>query len=363
MTPGVLDTLVIGAGPAGLASSRALSRRGIRHLVLERGRHAGQAWSDLYDSLVLHTARALSALPGRGFPQGTPLFPTRRDFVDYLQDYAAAFSVPIQTNSEALDVRRDNRLWRACLASGDEIAARSIVVATGILSNPQAPQLPGRDQFNGLVMHSVEYRRPQPFAGQRVLVIGTGNSGADIALELADAGVDVAITGRRGAAMMPLMPLTVAGIPVHYFGFALAPLLAWQTCPRTAIVGRRLHAALRTGAIRWRDQLVELNATAARFRSGAALPVDSVICATGYRPAVGFLGDLIAFDECGFPERRGRVASADQPDLYFVGHRYDSRGALYNIGRDASLAADLVRSALSEPRQTRTEMPQPHYGK
>lgn len=371
MRGGAYDALVIGAGPAGLASSRELARAGIRHVVLERGRLAGQTWADLYDSLVLHTAGRLSALPGRPFAKGTPRFPTRRDFVTYLQEYAVAFSVPLRTNSELIDLRRDSNLWRARLASGEELAAPSVVVATGILSNPHSPHLPGRERFCGRVMHSVEYRRPQPFAGQRVLVIGAGNSGADIALELADAGVSVVIAGRSGVSMVPL---SIAGIPIHYFGFALAslpralrqivaPASQRNGCPRMPVVGTRLASALRRGAIQWRATVTDFTATGARCDEGEAIPIDMVILATGYRPAIGFLTNLVRCGECGFPERHGRVASANQPDLYFVVHRYDSRGALYNIGRDAALAAALVRSRRYEMRRTPTERRQPHNGK
>jgi putative flavoprotein involved in K+ transport len=355
---GQAEALVIGGGPAGLASSRELTRAGVRHIVLERGRQAGQTWADLYDSLVLHTAGWLSALPGRRFPKGTPRFPTRRDFVTYLQEYADAFSVPLRTNSDVIDLRRDSNLWRARLASGEELTARSVVVATGILSNPYSPQLPGRERFRGRVMHSVEYRRPQPFAGQQVLVIGAGNSGADIAMELAEAGVSVVIAGRSGVSMVPR---TIAGIPIHYFGFALASLRTG--CPRTPVVGRRLASALRSGIIQWRTTVTEFTDTGARVDNCELMPIDTVILATGYRAAINFLGDRVRPGECGFPERQGRVASADQPGLYFVGHRYDSRGALYNIGRDAALAAALVRSHRYETRRTPTEMRQLHYGK
>jgi cation diffusion facilitator CzcD-associated flavoprotein CzcO len=270
-----------------------------------------------------------------------------------------------------IDLRRDSNLWRARLASGEELAARSVVVATGILSNPHSPRLPGRERFCGRVMHSVEYRRPQPYVGQRVLVIGAGNSGADIALELADAGVSVVIAGRSGPSMVPL---SIAGIPIHYFGFALAslppalrqivaPRSRRNGCPRMPVVGMRLASALRRGAIQWRTTVTDFTATGARCDEGEAIPIDTVILATGYRAAIGFMTKLVQCGECGFPERYGPVASANQPGLYFVGHRYDSRGALYNIGRDAALAAALVRSSRYETRRTPTERRQPHNGK
>ena len=355
----VLDTLVIGAGPAGLASSRALTLAGLRHLVLERGSRPGQTWIDFYDSLVLHTARPLSALPGLPFPKGTRLFPARQDVVAYLEDYAKRFTVPLRTHAAVTDLRRESNVWRARLASGSGVEARSVVVATGIASNPHRPRLRGLSRFGGHILHSAEYRRPDRFLGQRVLVVGAGNSGVDIAHDLAAAGVDVVLAARRRAARVPL---TVAGIPSHYFGFAMAPFVAWQGCHRPPIVGTRAGSG-RAHAIRWRSRLIELTETGARFDDGEESSIDAVILATGYRPAVGFLRDLVQPDRCGFPARQGRVASANQPDLYFVGHRYDARGALYNIGRDAAAAASLVKSTRCETPRTPIEMRQPHYEK
>ena len=355
---GVLDTLVIGAGPAGLASSRALSIAGIAHVVLERGNGPGQTWAHLYDSLVLHTARPLSALPGLPFAKGTPLFPTRQDFLTHLEEYSRRFTVPLRTNAAVIDLRRESNVWRARLACGQDVEARSVVVATGIASNPYRPQLRGDHRFGGQIIHSAEYRRPDRFVGRRVLVIGAGNSGVDIALDLAAAGIDVTVAARR---LRARVPLTIAGIPSHYFGFTLAPLLARNGCPRPPIIGARPGAG--ANAVRWRSKLIELTEAGARFEDGAAAPIDTVILATGYRPAVGFLNQLVRFDLCGFPERHARVASANQPNLYFVGHRYDARGALYNIGRDAAAAAALVKSTLCETHRTPTETRRPHNGK
>ena len=198
-----LDALIVGAGPAGLATSRELSRAGVRHLVLERGDQIGQTWANLHDSLVLHTARRLSALPGLPFPRGTPQFPTRRGFLEYLQQYADELRLRVETSVEVAELRRRDSVWIARTSTGRDIEARAVVVATGIVSNPHVPEIPGRARYGGRVMHSVEYRRPDGFRGQRVLVVGAGNSAGDISVELAHAGADVTLAVRTGAAVLP----------------------------------------------------------------------------------------------------------------------------------------------------------------
>jgi len=361
------DALIIGAGPAGLAASRELGPR-VRHVVLERGDRIGHTWANLYDGLVLHTGKHLSALPGLPFPAATPLFPTRLDFLDYLRRYADTFRVPVETNADVASLRLDNGEWIARTARGSEFRARAIVMATGIVSNPRVPVIPGRDRFPGRVMHSVEYRRPGEYAGQRVLVVGIGNSAGEISVELAGAGNDVTVAVRSGARAVPRQ---ILGIPVQYFAVALSPLPrqaqhAVQTavgriselvrgtvlpravdgpCSNVPLIGLHFVNAVRAGRIRLKPGVAGLTDSGARFTDGSGDAFDTVILATGYRASVGALGDLIRLDECGFAARTNRVVSEDQPGLYFVGHNYDTRGGLRNIAQDARLVARLIGQA------------------
>lgn len=216
-----LDCVVIGAGAAGLATSHALGASGIPHLILERGATVGHTWTHLYDSLVLHTARRLSTLPGLDYPAGTPRFPTRRDVVSYLAAYAARFRAPVETGVEISSLAGDGGAWIARAANGVTFRARTAVVATGIVANPVRPDLPGRSSYRGDVLHSVDYRRPDPWIGRRVLVVGAGNSAGEIAAELADAGAEVTLSVRSGTAVMPR---DVAGVPMQYLAVVAATL-------------------------------------------------------------------------------------------------------------------------------------------
>jgi lysine/ornithine N-monooxygenase len=371
------DAIVVGAGPAGLATSRELARAGVDHRVLERGAQAGHTWGNLYDSLVLHTGRHLSSLPGLAFPPGTPLFPPRRAFLDYLHRYADTFRLPIETSADVTTVDRRGDRWAVRLRVGATLEARTLVVATGIVANPHVPDIPGRDRFTGRVIHSVSYRRPEGMTGRRVLVVGAGNSAGEISVELAQNGADVTLAVQSGAFVVPRELL---GIPIQYLsvlvsplprafvqrvttilgglrGPRVLPLPATTPCPKVPLIGLALADALRAGAIQLRGGLTAFTTEGVRFRDGSEQPFDDVILATGYRAALGFLEGVIRVDACGFGGRRDRVVSLDHPDLYFVGHNYDARGGLYNISIDAPRAAREITRALRDTARTSTGTP------
>jgi putative flavoprotein involved in K+ transport len=363
--------VVVGGGPAGLATSAELRRRGIGHVVLERGEKAGHSWANLYDSLTLHTGKHLSALPGMPFDRRVGLFPKRGDFVAYMQRYVEVMELPIETGRTVTAIERSGDDWIVRTDKG-AITARDVVMATGIISSPRVPNIPGRDRFRGRIIHSIEYRRPAGYAGRRVLVVGVGNSGGEIGSELANAGAHVTIAVRSGANVVPLQ---IAGIPIQYLSFAMRGLpkpvrsaiakavarlgelrRGKPVLPKPAhgpldsipLIGFNLVDAIRAGKVTVRGGLAELTERGARFTDGAEEPFDDVILATGFTAALGPLGALVRTDAKGFALRTDRVTSADQPHLYFVGHSYDSTGGLYNIKRDSALAAERIAASMRQ---------------
>ena len=361
--------LVVGAGPAGLATSAELTRRGVRHLVLERGDRIGYSWANLYDSLTLHTGKHMSVLPGLRFDRATPLFPTRAHFLRYLERYAERFAVPVRTGATVTRVEREGDEWLVRSTAG-EFRARALVIATGIIASPRAPAFPGQERFRGRLLHSVEYRRPDGFAGRRVLVVGVGNSGGEIGSELAGAGARVTVAVRSGANVVPLQ---LAGIPIQYLSWVVRKLpraaqervvaaVGWLSerrrgkpvLPRPAhspldaipLIGFHLVDAIRAGSVAVKPGIAELTETGVRFTDGSSADFDDIILATGFTAALAPLAGLVTPDARGFARRRDRVASADQPHLFFVGHNYDSTGGLFNIRTDAGLAAAAVAEAV-----------------
>lgn len=362
----MLDAVVVGAGPGGLAASRELGERNVEHVVLEKGEGPGHCWTRLYDSLRLHTGKHLSALPGRSLPPSAPLFVPRETFVEYMRDYAEHFRLPIRSGSEVLSAHPGGEGWTLETTRGI-LRARTLVMATGILSNPHRPVLPGEDEFPGSVGHSVEYVRPDPFVGRRVLVVGAGNSAGEIAPELARAGAEVIVSVRSGA---NVVPLTVLGLPVQYLAWVVLKLPAGARdvvvrsfgrvtrllrgepplppapggpLDSIPLIGFDLVDAIRSGAVELRGGIEGLGAEGVTFVDGETVPFDDVILATGYRPALGPVEGLVRTDPDGFALRSDRVASTDRPSLYFIGHNYDATGGLSNIRRDAPLVAEHVK--------------------
>jgi cation diffusion facilitator CzcD-associated flavoprotein CzcO len=364
------DVLVIGAGPGGLATSQQLAARGIAHRVLERGDVVGYTWAHLYDSLTLHTGKRLSNLPGRRFPRHYATFVPRPDFWEYLRGYAESFGLPVRLQSPVTRLVREGNVWRATTPGGG-LRARAVVVATGIVTNPLMPQIPGRERFGGNMLHSVEYRRPGPFVGRRVLVVGVGNSGAEIGSELARAGAHVTLAVRSGA---NVVPKTLFGVPIQYLAYwvrklprpaqvaivgAIGQITVLRRGPPVLprpghspldaipVIGFHLVDAIKAGLVAVRPGVAEFTPEGARFTDGTTAAFDDVILATGFAPALAPLTGLVQTDRKGFARRIDRVTSADQPQLYFVGHNYDATGGLYNINVDSQLAAARIAATLS----------------
>lgn len=364
------DVVVVGAGPAGLAAARALTVAGFRPRILERGETA-HTWANLYDSLTLHTGRHMSTLPGLGFDRSVPLFPSRVDFLAYLRRYRERFALNVETDTtvERAYPPVGSGPWRLETSRGT-VAADALVFATGIVAEPVVPAVPDRDAFVGRSLHAVEYHRPAPFRGRRVLVVGVGNSGGEIASELAHDGARVDVAVRSGA---NVVPLTLAGVPIQYIAAGLfrmpsalrrrviglvekrtrarrgppaLPPLGWGDPPRIPLIGFHLDDAIKAGRVGVRPGIERFTTTGVRFTDGAEASYDDVIFATGYRAALQPLEGLVRRDGRGFALRTDRVTSADQPRLFLTGQNYDVTGGIANAARDSYLVAKGVRAAL-----------------
>jgi len=248
-------------------------------------------------------------------------------------------------------------------------------MATGIMSNPLSPDISGREDFQGEIIHSVDYRRPDTYRDKQVLVVGVGNSGGEIASELGTSGSEVTLLVRQGA---NVVPRTIAGIPIQYLAVLvrrlpqggrkvvalllrrlselrisseILPRPPWTALERIPIIGFHLIEAIRARKVTVKLGVIDrFDRTGVVFGDGSHQEFDAVILATGFAPALDPLGDLIRRDERGFAMRTDNVTSADQPGLWFVGMRYDTTGAIANIYQDAQLVGRQLASWTIERR-------------
>jgi cation diffusion facilitator CzcD-associated flavoprotein CzcO len=354
--------LVIGAGPAGLATAYYLQQHGLDYCVLEK-HSVGYSWQNHYDRLHLHTLKAVSGLPGLPMPANYPDFPSARQVQAYLQDYARHFRLNIEEGVEVCHASYQHNGWHLQTSKGER-RGQVLVLATGIWSTPIIPAVPGIEQFDGQITHASTYRNPQPFVGQRVLVVGAGNSGAEIAVDLSEHGVDTAIAIRSGSSFvayprsalaMRLMAwffrhapriiarplLARARRTFDHIGIRTHPDAPLDTYP---VVGYELPEAVAAGQVRAYAGLCEFIPGGARFEDGQEASFDSVIMATGYRPTVQMVRHAFEFDQDGFPRLSPRGRSTRNPHLYAVGFRYPTTaGFLQSLGREAQqVVRDLV---------------------
>ena len=209
-----LDVAVIGAGAAGLAAARLLDHGGLRVRVIEQGEHAGESWWHRYEGLRLNTVRWLSDLPLRRMPPDLGRWPARERWASYLESYAQGLA-DVRFGVSAKRIERAHGGWEIETDAGS-MSSRYVVVATGHDRVPVIPDWPGVDSFSGRLMHSSEFRRPEDLSGREALVVGTGNSGAEIAAILAaDPSKRVAISVRTPPL---ILKRDIAGIPVTLLG-------------------------------------------------------------------------------------------------------------------------------------------------
>jgi len=366
-------TVVVGAGPAGLAAAAMLRRAGVEAIVLERD-HVGATWRRHYRSLHLHTVRSLSSLPGADLPRSCGRWVAGTDFLAYLERYAEGERLDIRAGVEARRVDADGDGFVITTAT-EPIAAAAVVIATGYNAEPVLPAWAGANGSAPPIVHSSAYRDAAPSRGQAVLVVGAGNSGSDIALDLANGGArEVWLSTRSAPGVVPRQAL---GLPAQVAAIALsrAPrpladgiarlerrlfigdLSAWglpasgdgvftRHARRSVlpILDHGFARAVKAGAVAVVPAVEAVEGEEVVLEGGRRLRPDTVVAATGYRPALApLVGHLGALGPGGLPLRHGGAVAL--PNLHFTGFRNPITGALREL-RFESAAIARARSAV-----------------
>jgi putative flavoprotein involved in K+ transport len=300
------DTLVIGAGQAGLATGYQLKKTGLSFALLEAGSRPTGSWPHYYDSLTLFSPARFSSLPGMPFPGPPDHYPTRDEVIDYLTSYAERFHFPVITGSRVERVSKEGAHFQVVTDRGDHYQARSIIAATGSFHQPYIPHLPGQEAFQGRILHAATYRAPEAFREQRVVVVGAGNSAVQNAVELARLA-HVTLASRRP---IDFRPQLIGGRDIHFWawltGLDRLPLGSWwQQHARTAVLDTgRYQQAFHDGLLDQRALFQGFSADGVTWADGSHEPVETVLFATGYRPGLHYLQELGALDEDGHPRQR-----------------------------------------------------------
>ncbi|MEU8944667.1 NAD(P)/FAD-dependent oxidoreductase [Streptomyces sp. NPDC048489] len=364
---------VIGGGPGGLAVAYALRAQGVRAVVLEKSDRVGASWRRHYDRLHLHTTRRLSALPGLAMPRAFGRWVSRDNVVRYLEKYAEHHQLEIVTGVEVSRVERAGDAWLLHATGGRELTGSAVVVATGYNHTPRLPDWPGRDAYSGELLHAGAYREPAPYAGRDVLVVGIGNTGAEIAVDLVEGGagrVRLAVRTaphivRRSTAgwAAQFTGILVRRLPVRVVDALAGPMakvsvpdLSAQGLPRPAT---GLYSRVKEGSIPVQDVglidavrkgRVEIVAAVDGFEEGKVVLADgtrigpdTVIAATGYERALdGLVGHLGVLDERGRPVVHGGHTPKNAPGLYFTGFTNPISGMFRELALDAQKIAKAV---------------------
>jgi putative flavoprotein involved in K+ transport len=366
------ETLIVGAGPAGLATAAMLRRQGLPATVLERGEGVGAPWRERYEGLRLNTLRWLSSQPGMKIDRRHGRWVECDDFVRYLERYADHHRIEVETGIAVERVDREGDSWCLTTTRGQR-RAPNLVIACGLNNVPRRPRWKGLGSFTGRLVDVSQLRSATELAGQDVLVAGAGNTGTEITQRLAHAGA-----GRvRLACRRPpnLVPREIMRVPMHPLALIARPLPPVLLDRSTRIVTRMIYGDLsrhglpappegvHTAALRQRPPVIDtgfvklvkqgaievvaavesISGARVLLSDGSELEPDTVILAVGYEtglaPLVGHLGVL---DDAGKPTVHAPCSPAGWPGLYFIGYWGKLGGLLCDFGGEGRRTAKAI---------------------
>jgi thioredoxin reductase len=367
------ETIVVGAGPAGLAVGACLKQAALPYVILEQSGTVGSAWHRHYDRLHLHTDKKNSELPFVSYPKHYPRYPSRAQVVDYLDSYAAKLKLDIRFNQQVVSAYCENNQWK--VQTQDSLyQASNLVIATGNTQEPVIPTWRGQELFTGRILHSSQYKNGEPFRNQKVLVVGFGNSGGEIAIDLWEHGAEPGIAVRSAVNVIPrdllgipilsigilesILPAKVADVinaPILYFSIGDITKYGLRKLPYGPITQIRNEGhiplldvgtlkLIKDGHLTVYAGIEEFTKNGVKFSDKKEAAFDAVILATGYRPRLnGFLKvDSNVLNNEGNPLSSGRESAMS--GLYFCGYYVAPTGMFREIAIEAKKISSSIAS-------------------
>jgi len=348
------EVVVIGAGQAGLSVGYQLKQRGVPFVILDANERVGDVWRHRWDSLRLFSPARFDGLPGMPFPAAKSYFPTKDEMADFLAMYAKRFALPVETGVRVDRLTRSDSGF-VVRAGAREIEARQVVVAMSNFQTPKLPSFASTLDPRILQLHSVEYRNPKQLRDGSVLIVGAGNSGAEIAIELAKAGRKVALSGNVPS-VVPFRPQSFLGR--HVFAPLTLGVVFHKVLKLDSPLGRKAAAAgrgkatplirvkpkdLRSAGVEMLPKVAAVKGREVVLENQQAFEPGNVIWCTGFDPGFSWIR-LPVFDERGLPIHRRGVVEAE-PGLYFTGLHYlyaMSSAQIHGAERDSAYVGDAI---------------------
>jgi cation diffusion facilitator CzcD-associated flavoprotein CzcO len=369
--------IIIGAGPAGLAAAALLRQADIPFVVLEKGKGVAQCWRDHYDRLHLHTVRDLSHLPGLPFPEDYPQYVPKQELVAYYEHYAQHFGIEPLTQHEVSDLTRlEDGRWQVDCSNGATFVGPQIILCAGMNRMPFRPHFQNEEEYEGAILHSHDYQNATPYRDKEVLVVGMGNSGAEIALDLCEHQVSTAISVRGPVNIVPkevlgrptqVTALKIAKLP-HWLGDrlgllvrkftvgdlpkygielpAISPARQLRETGQTPVIDLGTLDYIRAGELEVMPAIEHFTKTGVLFTNGEERNYDAVVLATGFRAQLNDWLPLQAeyFDERGLP--KSPVGQGAFAGLFFLGYNnYAPGGGLGIIRTDAPKVVRAIQAS------------------
>ena len=357
----LIENLIIGAGPSGLAMAGRLKKSGIPFEILEKSGDVGITWRNHYDRLHLHTDKKYSELPHFPFPKDYPTFVPKAKYIEYLDSYVKHFAIKPLFNQEVISVERTSGVWLVKTKTG-EYQAKNVILSTGYNRVPRIPRFEGQEKFKGEIFHVHHYKNGKAYTGKNVLVVGYGNSGAEIALDLYECGAKTFVSIRNPINIikrefmgystqslaifmirfgntfydfvakilkrMSEKALEGTGIPVS----PLAPSEQIRTLGKVAVIDVGTLLQIKAKNITVMPDITELTEDGVLFVNGEKKLIDVIVLATGYHARIEEIvkgvGPLL--NERGYPKAMWNDEETYN-GLYFVGFNLPLTGILRDI--------------------------------
>ncbi len=364
-------TMIVGASFSGLASAACLQKHGIAYTIIEKTNSVGTPWRHHYQRLHLHTNKRISNLPYKKFGAAVPRYPSRQQVIDYIDDYQKQLKIDPVFNTEAKSIKKDSATWLTETNSGI-FKSKYVIVATGAFTNPKPVHFKGMETFPGRILHSYDYKSGSDFKGQKVLVVGFGNSACEIAIDLCEQGAKPSMAVRspvnvipRDVFGIPILELSLAmsGLPPKFADTINAPLLKLLVGDVTKLGLKKLPYGpleqirktasiplldigtikhIREGHIRIQNDIDRIEGRVVYFADGKKEEFDAIVAGIGYYRDYS---DIIDVDASRFEDLRhpvGKQKYFGKDGLYFCGFWIAPTGQIREIGLDArKIAKDI----------------------